>query len=254
MFDKNGRRIPMNFQGNVCDPDKNFKLVQPSMQTVDSYDYRLFLISKYLGVDLGITAEEFKTKTEEILSRIPSDSVNIKNGTWLPLVLPKFEGDDIGFFLENLLGCVNESYKKTFDRGRWERYFCKYRGVFANQVKSACHTQDELIEKMKEGPIVIVFFPNALQGFSIKAAREQIGSLPIGFIQSGIETIVAMIMYSDVLMKDYQTPGLLLSAFSWQSAKYSFGFKARDFSLRLYKTDFLSGAYGNYSAGLSFRG
>jgi len=223
------------------------------MNTVNDYSNRLSLISESLGLNLGTTAEEFKFKTEEILSKIPNNSVNIKNGICLPLVLPRFEGDDIGFFLENLLAWFEKSYNKAFDGNRSFHNFQK--GRLNGMVKTVNSSrQDQLIEKMKQGPVVVIFFPDSLQGFSISASHEQMETLPEGFILSGIETIIAMIMYPEILARDPKTLGLILAGLSWRSSDFSLFFWTIKDRLLL---DDISGLHipsSNSSSGLSFIG
>lgn len=252
LFDKNGRRIPKDLSSSVCDPDKRFKLVQPRMKTVKDYARVLKILADALGVgvqDLGITAEEFKAKAEELMSTIPSNSANIKKGVGLPLVLPKFES------FEKLLCSVNNSYKNVFQN----RNFCYnlkselgLSVVAAKTVEGS--RQDQLIEKMKQGPVVIIFFPNSLQGFSVNASREQMESLPEGFILSGIETIIAMIMYPEVLARDSYTPTLGLAGLFRQSSDYSLLFWAADNELSFGDGVHSSHAIDDISSGLSFRG
>lgn len=255
LFDKNGRRIPKDLSSSVCDPDKNFNLSMARPETIKDFSNVLSGFTKLLGVkDLGITAEEFKAETERLLSLITGNDqiANIKNGTYLPLVLPKLESGDLGTALEQYLEIVGKSYKKAFRN----RNFCNYRkGELSGVVKTVEGSrQDQLIEKMKQGPVVIIFFPNSLQGFSVDASREQMETLPEGFILSGIETIIAMIMYSEVLARDYQTPGLDLAGLSWRSPAYSLHFKSGDDRLDFVRRGSLSGAGDNYSSGLSFLG
>jgi hypothetical protein len=107
---------------------------------------------------------------------------------------------------------------------------------------------------MKQGPVKGIHFPNPLQGFSIKASREQMLTLPKGFILSGLDTAIAMIMYPDVLARGYLTPGLDLAALSWQSADYSLFFRADVSRLDFDNSDGLAVDYGNYSGGLLFLG
>jgi len=255
VFDKNGRRISMNLQANICDPNKDFNLSMVKLETIQDYSNVLSDFAKLLGVkNLGITAEEFKAETERLLSLISDNDqiANIKNGTYLPLVLPKLKSGDLGTALEQYLEIVGKSYKKAFRN----RNFCNYReGELKGMVKTVDGSrQDQLIEKMKQGPVVVIFFPNSLQGFSVNASREQMETLPEGFILSGIEIIIAMIMYSEVLARDYQTPGLDLAGLSWQSPGYSLIFRAGGDELGFGYRDSLSGADGDASSGLSFLG
>ena len=256
LFDKNGRRIPKDLSSSVCDPDKNPNLSMARPETIKDFRDVLNGFTKLLGVkDLGITAEEFKAETERLLSLIAGNDqiANIKNGTYLPLALPKLESGDPGTALEQYSRVVNKSYKKAFGG---KRNFCNYReGELKGMVKIVEGSrQDQLIEKMKQGSVVVIFFPNSLQGFSINASREQMETLPEGFILSGIETIIAMIMYPEILARDYNTPGLDLAAFSWQSPVFSLNFEADDGLLGFGYRGGLSFAFGYYSSGLSFLG
>ena len=52
---------------------------------------------------------------------------------------------------------------------------------------------------MNHASTVGIYFPNPLQGFSVDAGWEQMATLPEGFILSGIDIIIAMIMYPDIL-------------------------------------------------------
>ena len=112
---------------------------------------------------------------------------------------------------------------------------------------------DQLISRMKEGLVIGLHFPNPLQGFSINASREQMSTLPEGFILSGMDTPIAMVMYPDILARDWDTPGLNL-ALQWQSAGYSLYFWACGGSLGFGRTAGLAGASGSYSGGLLFLG
>lgn len=255
LFDKNGRRIPKDLSSSVCDPNKDFNLSMARLETIQDYSNVLSGFTKLLGVkNFGITAEEFKAETERLLALISDNDqvANIKNGTYLPLVLPKLESGDLGAALEQYLKVVGKSYKKAFRN----RNFCNYRkGELSGVVKIVDGSrQDQLIEKMKQGPVVVIFFPNSLQGFSVNASREQMETLPEGFILSGIETIIAMIMYPEVLARDYQTPGLDLAGLSWQSPDYSLVFWADDGWLGFGFGGGLSDANFSYSSGLSFLG
>jgi len=164
------------------------------------------------------------------------------------------ETDDVGAELERYLEAVSRSYIKAFGN----REFYNYRkGTLASDVSvidSSHHNQ--LIERMKREPVIGIHFPNSLQGFSINASREQMATLPKGFILSGLDTAIAMLMYPDVLARDYRTPGLYLAAFSRRSANYSFCFVVVEDVSRLDfgRTDSPSNANDSYSSGLLFLG
>lgn len=145
---------------------------------------------------------------------------------------------------------VNHSYKQEFP----DRKFNNLRqGTLAGQVNMVdVSRHKQLIERAKKKPVVGLYFPNPLQGFSVDASREQMNDLPEGFYLSGLDTVIAMIMYPDILARDVKIPGLYLTALQYKSPEYYLYFKANDDKLSFGATDYLSVAGGSYSGGLSF--
>ncbi|MFA5317989.1 MAG: hypothetical protein WC323_00725 [Patescibacteria group bacterium] len=252
-FDKHGRRIPEGLQANVCDVNRDFRLAQPRLDTEDLAN-RILRLHGCLSINTGITAEQFKAKTESLLAIIRENSqiANIASGVYLPVVLPKLVTDDFGAELELYLAGVNNSYVKTFS----DRNFNNYRkGDLSGKVSVVDGSRhDQLISRMKERPIIGLHFPNPLQGFSINASREQMSTLPEGFILSGMDTPIAMTMYPDILARDNTSPGLDLAALQWRSAGCSLGFGAGGGGFDFGSTGGLAYADGRYSGGLLFLG
>jgi len=248
LFDKHGRRIPEGLSASVCDANRDFHLNQPKLEAEVDYANRITRLHGCLNVDTEITAEQLKTETERLLALIRDNSqiANIANGVWLPVILPQLMIDDLGTTLEQYLEGVGKSYTKTFS----DRKFNHREGTLANEVSIIDGSRhDQLIQKMKQGPIIGIHFPNPLRGFSIHSDREQMLTLPEGFILSGLDTVIAMIMYSDILARDWNTPGLDLAALSWQSANFSFNFKAFDVRLEFDFAAYLAFARDVYSSG-----
>jgi len=254
LIDRHGRRIPEGLQANVCDANRSFRLDQPVLESDVHYANRITQLHGCLSVDTGVTAKQFKAETERLLVLIRDNFqiANITNGVWLPVILPKLTTDDLGTALEQYLKGVGNSYAKTFS----DRKFYNYRkGILAGKVNIVDGSRHgQLIAKMKQGSVMGIHFPNPLQGFCINASREQMLTLPEGFILSGLDTPIAMMMYPDILARDWNTPGLDMAALSWQSADYSLYFRARGGGLGFGHTDGLARAYGNYSGGLLFVG
>ena len=253
-FDKYGRRIPQGLLASVCDANRNFELTQPGLDYDAQYANRIMRLYDCLGVDTGITAKQLRIETERMLALIRGDSqiVNILNGVWLPVVMPPLTNDDLGTTLEMYLEGVDRSYTKTFS----VRKFYNYRkGTLKDEVSIVNRSRhNQLIERMKQGAVMGIHFPNPLQGYSISADREQMKTLPKGFILSGMDVVIAMAMYPDVLACGWNTPGLDLAALSWQSADASLGFWANDDELRFGNAGYLAHAYVDYSGGLLFLG
>lgn len=249
LFDKNGRLIPpANLQSKVCDPDKNFYLNQPKMETVSDFQERLEILEESLGIKVGITAEQFKEQIENLLEKIKADpkNANVLNGVYLPVILPKFQFDDLGEEIERLLIGVEKSYQKNFPN----RVFKNYRkGDLKNKVKAVCG-HENFVEDLKKDFVIGIYFPSPMQGFSINASREYVLE---SFSLSGIDAIIGMIMYPDVLARDYNIPGLDLSGLEWQSAGCSLFFRADGADLDFGNADNLSNAHDFYSSGFFFR-
>lgn len=257
LFDRHGRRIPpQELKAKVCNPNRNFRLNQPELTEEVHYANRIMRLHGQLGIDTGITAEQLKQETERLLALIRGNSqiANIANGIWLPVILPKLTTKNLGATLETYLKAVGRSYARTFGFG--DRKFCNLRkGTLAGEVKIIAGSRhDQLIERMRQGPVIGIHFPNPLQGYSINASREQMTTLPEGFILSGLDTIIDMIMSPDILARDHNTPGLDLAALSWQSPDYSLSFRALAGGLGFDLTAFLVSARDDYSSGLLFLG
>lgn len=254
LFDKHGRRIPEGLQTNVCDANRDFRLDQPKLDGEADFANRIMRLRECLSIDTGVTAEQFKAETERLLAVIRGNSqiANIANGVWLPVVLPKLITGDLGAELEMYLAGVANSYSKTFS----DRSFNNYRkGDLSGKVSIVDGSRhDQLIGRMNEGPVIGLHFPNSLQGFSIQADREQMSTLPEGFILSGMDTPIAMVMYPDILARDWNTPGLDIAALQWQSAGCSLHFLASGDWLDFGYMGSLANAYGFFSGGLLFLG
>lgn len=243
LFDRHGRRrphVPEKLQSNVCNPYLDLYLKQPTI-TEDFCAERLRRLHQYLG-DTGVTEKNFWMKVNELLKTIQSNKQinNILISCCLPVVLPQLTTDDLGTALEQYLEGVGKSYAKTFSD--WN-FYNHYKGELAGEVSIAPESRhDQLINRMKQGPVPGIHFPNPLQGFSVNADREQMSTLPEGFILSGMDTPIAMAMYPDILARDHKTPVLKLAALSLRSDGGSLLFEARVKDLAL----------TNYSIGLAF--
>lgn len=252
LFDKRGRRISEGLQANVCDPNRDFYLKQPKLDSEADYANRVMRLHGCLDVNT-ITAEQFKAETERLLALVRGNSqiVNIVNGVHLPVIMPQLTTDDLGTALEQYLEVVGKSYAKDFpDRKSYNHR----KGTLAKEVgivDGSCH--DQLIKLMKQGSVIGIYFPNSLQGYSIYADREQMSDLPEGFILSGVDIVIAMAMYPDILARGWYASGQDLAALSWRSV-CSLRFSAAGGRLIFGHTDNLANANDNYSGGLLFLG
>jgi hypothetical protein len=252
LVDKNGRLIPAKeLKCNVCDPNKKFNLIQPQVDCAQ----RLNRFVQFLPGMQFPSVAEFDLHVRALIGQLKNDSLlsNLLNGVYLPVCFPKLEISDYGKSLEEIfIAAAEKSYKVQFP----ERSFNNYRkGELAGKVGIVEGSRHEkLLAKMVEGPVVgIIFFP--MQGFSIDASREQMSVLPESLLLSGsIDITTAAAMYPDVIGREYNTPGYLCSANTWQSAEYSLYAKADDDDFSFSNADYLAGADDYYSSGLFFIG
>jgi hypothetical protein len=168
------------------------------------------------------------------------------------LILPKLDPQtfEYGTVLEEVfLTAVERAYKTQFPG----RVFNNHRkGTLAGQVTiEPSMRHDLLVEQMKQGPKVVLYFPDSLRGFSIEADRQQIKRLPPQFTLAGVlDTATAMALHPATLGRDWNTPGLDCAAVSWESS--SLYFRASDDYL-VFGSRFLD-ACDYYSGGLVFLG
>lgn len=253
LWDKQGRRIPpRGLAAAVCDANREFRLVQPELD----YEERLARLAEYLGIVSPISALEFQERVEAahaMVAALPG-CANLARAVRLPLCLFTAEFGDLGQVLDELfLPAVERSYKAQFP----DRSFTNYRhGQLAEQVSIVSGSYYErFIQVLGRGAVVANYYPNPLQGFSVHAQREQMSTLPEGFILSGpLDAAMAWVMYPDVVARDYKTPCYDCSAVQWQSSARSLCFLAGGARARFGDWGALAGARDYCSGGLLFLG
>ena len=169
---------------------------------------------------------------------------------YLPIVLPQIALSDYlsdyGKMLdEAFLPAVGRAYEAEFP-GR--KFYNDRQGTLAGEVTVVRGSRHEtLLAALAAGPVVVLYFPTALQGFSLKADLAQMAALSDEILLAGaLEPAVAMTMYPDVLARDGHTPGLDCAALRWQGR--SLYFEAGGDCLGFYGGDLH--AHGSYSGGL----
>lgn len=258
LVDKNGRIIlRKGLENAVCDPDNNFRLNKQRLETLGDFGSRLIRFQESFKSGLCLSVAEFQGKAGELIKQI-SDNKNIANllkGIFLPIVLPRLEDvGDYGKILEQIfLSAVKLAYEKEFPG----RKFYNYReNDLADKVSVVSGTRHEkLLERMTNEFVVAIYFPSPLQGFSPLASREQMAILPESLLLTGgFDTVAAMTMYPDILARDWNTPGLDMSALTWQSPGCSLYFEADDDDLGFGSRGSLGVASDDYSSGVLFLG
>ena len=254
LIDRNGRVIPTSgLKAKVTDANRDFQLIQPDFD----YAERLARLRKSFGPDTAFPDErKFSFRSQALIHALVNDQLlrPLMNCAYLPVCFPQMAVDNYGRTLEDVfLEAVERSYRNQFP----DRKFVNYRkGELAGKVSIVTGSRHrKLLARMAKEPVVGIYFPSPLQGFSIFSDREQMDYLPDSLLLSGaLDTALAMTAYPDVLARDRHTPGLDCSANTWQSTEYSLYFKAYDFSLKFAHTDYLGYSHDNYSGGLLFLG
>ena len=258
LFDKNGRRIPdKNLKNAVCDPNKDFYLEQPQLETLDDFSGRLIRFQEFFHPGPFMSVSEFQARSQELIKEIENNEnlVNLLKGIHLPIILPKLENfEDYGETLEKVfLPAVKLGYERQFPEKKFHN--CREKDLKGKVGIVEGSRHEKLLEKMKQNYVVGIYFPNPFQGFSVLASREQMTTLPESFLLAGgFDSASAQAMYPDVLARDYHTLGYDLSALIWQSPDYSLHFGADDGRLSFVGGALLGGACGGCSSGLFFLG
>lgn len=228
LVDQYGRCIPPSGlkKGQVVDANRQYRLVQPEID----YNTVLARITQYFPEMKFISATEFKQRVEALLAKLDDQKQvkNLRRGVWLPIVLPQLAVTDYGRTLEEIfLAAVERSYTAQFPGRRFYNY---RKGDLAGQVSVVEQSRhQQLIDAMRQGPVVCILFPAALQGFGIEADRQMIEEFPQGFALSGaIDTAMAHVVYAEVLARDYQVPVNDCAANTWQGPDHSLYFDSSD--------------------------
>lgn len=250
LFDKTGRRIkPKDLEASICDPNKDFYVEQPKIDYTD----RLCRGFEGTGLVPFMSLADFAGDADALINELKNDEQykNLLKGPYFPIIIPKSQLTDLGAMTEELVGAAEKAYKKQFPN----RPFTNYRkGDLKGKVSIIPGSRySQLFDKLKQESVVGIYFPTALQGYSVDAQREQMSTLPERFILSGpLDAAMAFTMYSDVLGRDGNTPLYDCSAVQWQSSEYSLHFSAYDDDAGFGSGSGLSDAYGRCSGGLLF--
>lgn len=261
LFDKTGRIIPhKGLKAAVSDPNRDYYFKRHELNFVE-LAARYARYAKLFG-DPGMGLDEFRKRSEMLIVRIVEDGrfAGILNGVYLPVILPHLSKEfDYGEFMEErLLRVVERAYRNEYtDRQYYDhRSFFEDHNIELRSQLSIVHpSHQRLVEMLMDAPQLGIFFPNALGGFSVDAAREQMRELPNSLILSGgLDTAVAMAVYPDVLAGESRNPNLYMPALSWRSCDRTLIFEDDGRELRFGGYPYCHSALGDHSAGLLYLG
>ena len=183
LFDHHGRRVPpQGLKSPVVDANRDFRLRQPKLD----YDQLIARAVELLQQGPIMSGAEFAARAKAIIGQVKANQklANLLKGVYLPIVLPQMLVADYGQTLDEVfLTAMEKAYIAAFPKRSFNNHL---QNNLAGKVTVAPNTRHEqVLAKMGAGSVVGVYFPTALQGFSIPASREQMASLPENVILSG---------------------------------------------------------------------
>ena len=231
LFDVSGRRIPSpEIAAPVNPASTRYGLVQPPI------DYSVIhsRISEHISGAAVVARSEFEERAGKLLDRLRDDvgTREIAHGIHVPFFLPMDRSTDLGLALEELyLPAVGRSYTARYPKYTFKN---ELKGGLAGKVKVAPGSRYEtLLTALASGPVVGLYFPLALSGFSVDAALRQVSDLPDGFVVSGgCDAAAAIVGCPELVMKeDGYPPQLDVAALEGTVPRYAYHFAPYGYNL-----------------------
>lgn len=194
--DNTGRLYPKPWMNGVTSPSWRHRFVQPEF----SYDQVHARIAKYFPKAPLVSKEEFEARATALMDEVGKDATrrNLLNGVHLPIVLPQLPEGDYGELFEKIY--IRAVRRSHLNRSRSHTFHNARKGDLARMVCPVEPRHFALVDLMREGPVVGVYFANPLQGFGIEAADRMIKELPQGYsLSGGFDAAVAYAAYPDTL-------------------------------------------------------
>src|SRR5262245_45139893 len=252
LFDVSGRRIPPQATGAPVNPaTTRYALAQPAI------DHSVIhgRISEHLGGTGVLSAAEFERQSSALLAalRAGEGTRQLAEATHVPFFLTRRRVEDMGELLEEtFLPAVGRSWKARYPKYDFRN---ELKGGLAGKVKAAAGSRyDRLVRTMESGPVVGLYFPLALSGFSVDAALRQMADLPDGFVLAGaLDAAAALVGCPELIMKlEGYAPQLDLSGVDSPAARYGYHFAAYGYNLT-FNGRFHNGLASDYcSSGLTW--
>ena len=231
LFDVSGRRIPSPGIGAPVNPAcTRYGLSQPP---TDHSVIHSRITEHIPGADV-VSRGEFEQRSGALLESLRGGETtrDVAQGVYVPFVLPRGRFADHGQALEEVfLPAVGRSWKARYPKYNFTN---ELKGGLAGKVTVAPASRYErLVAAMAERPLIGIYFPLALSGFSVDAALRQMADLPEGFVLSGAYDVCAALIGSpELAMKtDGYPPQLDLSALESPAPRYAYHFASYGYNL-----------------------
>ena len=229
-FDEHGRCIPDGVTSPVYKETRRyFQIPKIKVNYLDIYNR----IKSHLGSDGGITPEDFKTRSETILSDLKVDTTtqNITKGPAVPFFIPKDNISDIGSSLvTKYIKALDDSFSEQNPTYEFINHCTE--DLTDNLKISPDSRHQIIIDRTRDETIVGYYFPSLLE-YSFPAAIERVSSLPDKFILAGgFDTCAAFIGTPNLLLrKDGYPPLLWMTALEGPSPQAGYHIEAYGYNL-----------------------
>ncbi len=260
LFDDKGFRIPpQGIKGEIGDIDIEYDVFEPMLRYVD----RCERLQNAGFCNALFQHEDFEVQTRRLIVKVKSESCvrKILKGVCLPLFIPRMVVEEYGVTLNRLVRVVKVAYDGEYPHRVVTKAYV-IMGDLEGQLSVVPESRhDQLLERVSQGYVSALYFPQPLQGYSVHAQREQMSSLPEGFLLAGgIDMAIAWIMYPDVVARDERTPRYDSAALSVRplsgrgDEQDSLYFWTCGFKAHVSRGRVISSAYPGYSGGLLYIG
>ena len=231
MFDVSGRRIPPSGLASAVNPaSSRYDLAQPAI------DYSVIhsRISEHIPGAAALSRRELEDRAEALLEalRRTDGASELAGAVHVPFVLGAARHDDYGQALEDhYLPAVDRSWKAQYPKYDFKN---ELKGGLKGKLAPAPGSRHEaLVQAMASGPVVGLYFPLALSGYSVDAALAQMADLPAGFaLSGGFDACAALAACPELMMKtEGYAPQLDLSGLEASAPRYAYHFASYGYNL-----------------------
>lgn len=219
-FNEYGRRIPSDKMRLFSDkPSFYYGLDQPLINFSD-----VLSRSKRFGIlDSEVDLDFITKQASDILEDLKNDEsyANLLNGVHIPFITDAYrDGEDLGVNLEEkLLVAAKNSFNEKFPESHFKAILQSNSKLQDNISLDNNSNYYTLLNKIKSGPVVGWYFPQALQEFDVKSQRAQMLELEkcIGSnvcLSGGLDIIASLVAFPELLISSEKySPILNLSAY-----------------------------------------
>jgi hypothetical protein len=230
LFDEKGRRLNTS----------NYRVFQPEgldyyhiKNPIGNYNQ---IVANYNNVNyaVDIEADSFRDQCERLMEKIAEVSVinRLLKGVCVPFFVPKLSKyrDVADVLVDQSLPFVEKSFTTRFPDARF-RAVLQGGGALRGNLRIAEGSRyASLLESATEGPIIGLYFPQALQQYDIESQVRQMGEIPENLplcLSGPLEIFSAVIGNPDLLINEEgYSPILCMSSIAHTDARLTLVLKA----------------------------